>query len=614
MSNSIAPGSSADVNVRVTALTTNPNVPVTYKTIILKKNLVNGVNTLTQEMMSATNTKYVVKYDYTLGEDIAVPANCVLEFDGGCINGEYILTGTNTLLSGNIKCFATIAGIFNNDYLNIECFGAKGDGTFDNTLIIQMLLDNVNNPIYIPIGNFAIYNTILLSAGGKNIIIGEDRDRSIIVAKDNMPWMFKANDESADCCPSFRNIGLDGGVITLMDSDTYTMSSYAKGGIKLGERFYQCAFENVYFKNIEGISLFAKNVWYITFKGIWISRCKCGIVFDGQVNGISIKDSWFNIIEKYGIFTCSNLSVRIAFCCFENIGIAGIVTSNGGQAIIENCYFEQSARNGISIRDYDGTTEIQHIKSEIILFGRNLNVEETYFCNGGGNIINAVIRNNDIQKSINGDFIFASNVSGLFIESNVLRGDELSAIFSCIPKTGCRIEDVIIENNIVTHYDQGYYLYKEKWCDINMYSPDQYGTVNNIKTDLDTPFIKSGITNRYFIESNARFVNSVADRPVNAPDGLYIFDKSLNLPIFYDKTNNRWLNSIGKEANSNVVVPITTYYDWDSQEGYIISGTIIAQNNANVIINFHLSNTVAKYRLSNDAGTTWGSWHTFQIT
>ncbi len=64
MSNSIAPGSSADVNVKVTALTTNPNVPVTYKTIILKKNLVNGVNTLTQEMMSAINTKYVIKYDY----------------------------------------------------------------------------------------------------------------------------------------------------------------------------------------------------------------------------------------------------------------------------------------------------------------------------------------------------------------------------------------------------------------------------------------------------------------------------------------------------------------------------------------------------------------------
>ena len=100
MSNSITPGSSADVNVKVTALTTNPNVPVTYKTIILKKNLVNGVNTLTQEMMSTVNTKYVIKYDYTLGENITIPENCILEFDGGNIanstENSYSLTGTAT--------------------------------------------------------------------------------------------------------------------------------------------------------------------------------------------------------------------------------------------------------------------------------------------------------------------------------------------------------------------------------------------------------------------------------------------------------------------------------------------------------------------------------------
>ena len=100
MSNSIAPGSSADVNVKVTALTTNPNVPVIYKTIILKKNLVNGVNTLTQEMMSVTNTKYVIKYNYVLGENITIPENCILEFDGGNIanstENTYSLTGTAT--------------------------------------------------------------------------------------------------------------------------------------------------------------------------------------------------------------------------------------------------------------------------------------------------------------------------------------------------------------------------------------------------------------------------------------------------------------------------------------------------------------------------------------
>lgn len=100
MSNSIAPGSSADVNVKVTALTTNPNVPSQYKTIILKKNLVNGVNTLTQEMVSATNTKYIIKYNYMLGENITIPENCILEFDGGNIanstENTYNLTGTAT--------------------------------------------------------------------------------------------------------------------------------------------------------------------------------------------------------------------------------------------------------------------------------------------------------------------------------------------------------------------------------------------------------------------------------------------------------------------------------------------------------------------------------------
>lgn len=100
MSNSIAPGSSANVNVKVTALTTNPNVPVTYKTIILKKNIVNEVNTLTQEMLSDENIKYVIKYDYVLGEDIIVPAGCILDFDGGSIansiGDSYTLTGTAT--------------------------------------------------------------------------------------------------------------------------------------------------------------------------------------------------------------------------------------------------------------------------------------------------------------------------------------------------------------------------------------------------------------------------------------------------------------------------------------------------------------------------------------
>lgn len=131
MSNSIAPGSSADVNVKVTALTTNPNVPAQYKTIILKKNLVNGVNTLTQKMMSATNTKYIIKYNYILGENITVPKNCILEFDGGCFSNGTLNFNSTKIVSNN-KCFSTDItfgdnGWISNEEVLISWFVAKSD-------------------------------------------------------------------------------------------------------------------------------------------------------------------------------------------------------------------------------------------------------------------------------------------------------------------------------------------------------------------------------------------------------------------------------------------------------------------------------------------------------
>ena len=51
-------------------------------------------------MMSTTNTKYIIKYNYILGENITIPDNCILEFDEGSIvnstENTYSLTGTST--------------------------------------------------------------------------------------------------------------------------------------------------------------------------------------------------------------------------------------------------------------------------------------------------------------------------------------------------------------------------------------------------------------------------------------------------------------------------------------------------------------------------------------
>ena len=67
----------------------------------LRKNIVNGVNVLTQDMINNPNTIYHIQYDYNLnGQTITIPDNCVLQFEGGSLNNG-TLVGTNTLINSS---------------------------------------------------------------------------------------------------------------------------------------------------------------------------------------------------------------------------------------------------------------------------------------------------------------------------------------------------------------------------------------------------------------------------------------------------------------------------------------------------------------------------------
>lgn len=93
-------------------------VPTIYSGLgkkYLRKNLVGGVNILTQDMMpleTGGNTIYVIQYDYDLdGEEIVVPEGCTLEFDGGSLsNGTLILQDT---------CIEAYYSVFHTD-LNVS--------------------------------------------------------------------------------------------------------------------------------------------------------------------------------------------------------------------------------------------------------------------------------------------------------------------------------------------------------------------------------------------------------------------------------------------------------------------------------------------------------------
>jgi len=95
--------------------------------IILRKDQ-SFASQLTQQ-----NTIYVIQYDFTLGEDITIPTNCILEFDGGSIsgNGTAILTGTHTgIIAGYYQIFGStlnLGGIYDIDKFPAIWYGLIPD-------------------------------------------------------------------------------------------------------------------------------------------------------------------------------------------------------------------------------------------------------------------------------------------------------------------------------------------------------------------------------------------------------------------------------------------------------------------------------------------------------
>ncbi len=71
----------------------------TYKTVILKSNLPFA------EQVTEPNCIYVIKWDFELSNDVVIPKNCILKFDGGSISGNYTISGISyesIIASGNV--------------------------------------------------------------------------------------------------------------------------------------------------------------------------------------------------------------------------------------------------------------------------------------------------------------------------------------------------------------------------------------------------------------------------------------------------------------------------------------------------------------------------------
>lgn len=92
---------------------------------ILRKNVVDGKNILTQDMISDANTIYEIRYDFDLnGETITIPEGCTLKFEGGSFSNGTLL-GNNTIVNSKpILCFrCALSGTFYSDDPRAEWLG-----------------------------------------------------------------------------------------------------------------------------------------------------------------------------------------------------------------------------------------------------------------------------------------------------------------------------------------------------------------------------------------------------------------------------------------------------------------------------------------------------------
>ena len=167
------------------------------KRVVLEKNMVNGVNILTQAMVplsSGENSVYVIKGNFVLGENITIPANCILAFEGGSISTstgatKNTIKGQNTTIQADLtQIFGSnisLVGTWKVEYGLPEWFGAKGNGTDDDTEAFYAALSSFGSMFLS--GKYSIdFRDVDLE---NKAIVGKWRTKSGIVQRNsNIPF------------------------------------------------------------------------------------------------------------------------------------------------------------------------------------------------------------------------------------------------------------------------------------------------------------------------------------------------------------------------------------------------------------------------------------------
>ncbi len=491
---------------------------------------------LTQSAFLAGNTVYVIKNDFVLEEDITIPQNSVLVFDGGSLSGAHTITGNNTRIqAGLVKIFSTdvvLAGNWRVSEAYPEWFGAKGDGETDDLFAIEKAIYLSN----IRLQGKTYYLSETLNISSNRSIVGE-KGATVIKISD---------------------YGKKHSIVMLSEASNVTI----KDIVFTVDNFEWVARSNNDHKSEEYLRYYKLREQEIR-GGIRLNKGCSNVTIDG----VEVYNSGYGILAYM-----SNKHVTIRNCYIHHTMIDGIAMYVGNtNFLVENNRLEFTCDDAISIvSTHDGG--IKEECSDIIIRGNYIQncYSRPFIVNGSRNVTfeNNTVLKNGLQLFYISNYTGNSSVDPLTRPNNikVLNNYFLYTYLNVPPSVDNRlfvansVDNFIFEGNEIAYCDE-YDAFKGNYMQI--YNATKVKYKNNVTEHAGVKIINSrGIIfnnniARVRVESFVAIEKSINFeikhnyiQGTNAtPSKISIFSSSSNGIIKNNITEN-CTNIIGKGATS----------------------------------------------------------------